>query len=242
MIRPLYKAQEPFMEAPASHGYMGVIMYDDTEDKVQCHICGKWFKHLSSHVHVTHDISGDAYKDRFGLARKIALCGVSVSRNRRVIIEKAIKRGVINALRNTKAFYRRRTYRNGQAAMSFKNRNGLCDLQMHSRYLVVKEIVGHEPLGPDLKKHDSRLYGAIGNKFGGLNKYKKKIGVAINAIGRKAMEDIELVAHLRRWASENSSRPRPTDFMVAKNGYPGRTVFQKHFGSWSNALRTAGIK
>ena len=40
MIKPLYKAQAPFMEVKRGYGYQGVVMYDDAEDKVQCHICG----------------------------------------------------------------------------------------------------------------------------------------------------------------------------------------------------------
>lgn len=44
MIKPLYKAQAPFMEVKRGYGYQGVVMYDDAEDKVQCHICGGGIK------------------------------------------------------------------------------------------------------------------------------------------------------------------------------------------------------
>ena len=36
MIRPLYKSVEPFMEVPMGHGFLGVVMYDEDDDKVQC--------------------------------------------------------------------------------------------------------------------------------------------------------------------------------------------------------------
>ena len=79
MIRSLYKAQEPFMLAPDGHGYMGVVMYDDVTDSVQCHICGKWFEHLGIHSVKGHKLSADEYKLRFGLTMRTALCGKEIS-------------------------------------------------------------------------------------------------------------------------------------------------------------------
>lgn len=242
MIRPLYKAHEPFMEAPAAYGFLGVIMYDDKEDKVQCHVCGGWYRHVGSHAHVTHKISGEDYKDRFGLTRKIALCSMAVSKKRAAVMNNLRSSGRMPPCkRMSKSFYKRRKYRNGQATVSFKNRNGLCDLQMFTRYEVVKNIVGREPTCNDLRKYDSSLMGVIGNR-GTLNEYKESIGKPTRARARPSIPDIELVAQLRKWAKENNNRPRSCDFLIKKNGYASRTVFQEHFGSWNNALRIAGIK
>ena len=216
-------------------------MYDDTEDKVQCHICGKWWRHVGSHVHVSHDMSAREYKDQFGLTQKIALCATSISRTRSRIMSRAIDDGKIVYKPQTRAFYKRRKYRNGQVTMSFKNSNGLCDLQMLTRYMVVKKIVGREPSLKELQKYDSPLAGVICNR-GGINKYKRSIGEETRSKARPSIPDIELIAQLRRWTHENNSRPRPTDFRVKKDGYTSYSVFCDHFGSWNNALRVAGIK
>ena len=51
------------------YGQAGILAYDDVEDKVQCHICGKWFRGLNNHVWKTHDLSADDYREEFGLNR-----------------------------------------------------------------------------------------------------------------------------------------------------------------------------
>ena len=35
MIKPLYKAVEPFMEVKSGYGYQGVLLYDDIADRLQ---------------------------------------------------------------------------------------------------------------------------------------------------------------------------------------------------------------
>lgn len=51
------------------YGEVGILAYDEIEDKVQCHICGKWFRGLNTHVLRTHGWSGDDYREEFGLNR-----------------------------------------------------------------------------------------------------------------------------------------------------------------------------
>jgi len=41
--------------------------YDPVEDLVQCQLCMKWFKGLTSHIPRIHKITGDQYKEKFGL-------------------------------------------------------------------------------------------------------------------------------------------------------------------------------
>ena len=154
---------------------------------------------------------------------------------------RAIDDGKIVYKPQTRASYKRRKYRNGQVTMSFKNSNGLCDLQMLTRYMVVKKIVGREPSHKELYKYDSPLAGVIANR-GGINKYKRSIGEATRSKARPSIPDIELIAQLRKFAKDNKCRPRSKDFVVKKNGYSGLTAFSDHFGSWNNALRVAGIK
>jgi hypothetical protein len=49
------------------YGELGVLAYDGTEDKVQCHICGEWFRALATHVLRTHGWTADEYRQEFGL-------------------------------------------------------------------------------------------------------------------------------------------------------------------------------
>jgi len=51
------------------YGQPGILSYDENEDKVQCHICGRWFRSLATHVNRRHGWSADDYREEFGLNR-----------------------------------------------------------------------------------------------------------------------------------------------------------------------------
>lgn len=51
------------------YGQLGVLAYDAVEDKVECHICGQWFRGLNNHVLRTHGLTVDEYRMEFGLNR-----------------------------------------------------------------------------------------------------------------------------------------------------------------------------
>jgi len=55
------------------YGELGVLA--DDGDKAQCHICGKWFRHLGNHTSRTHGITPEDYKEAFGLNRQTGLIG-----------------------------------------------------------------------------------------------------------------------------------------------------------------------
>lgn len=46
----------------------GTITYD-SRGYVVCHICGRAYVRLGSHVHESHDMTIDEYKEKFGLCR-----------------------------------------------------------------------------------------------------------------------------------------------------------------------------
>jgi hypothetical protein len=48
-------------------------------NKVQCLLCGKWFKTLHQHLGRTHDVTVDDYRERYGLPWRRGLCGAGTS-------------------------------------------------------------------------------------------------------------------------------------------------------------------
>ena len=50
-------------------GQLGVLAYDEAEDKIQCHLCGKWFRGLNNHVRASHSFTVEEYREEFGLNR-----------------------------------------------------------------------------------------------------------------------------------------------------------------------------
>lgn len=78
-------------------GEVGLLAYDAIEDKVQCHMCGKWFQFLPGHLR-KHGVTGFEYKEQFGLNRSHALCGKANSRYRSSLCRKLRAEGKFNLM------------------------------------------------------------------------------------------------------------------------------------------------
>ncbi len=51
-------------------------------DKIQCLLCGKWYKELSLHLRRIHDVTPDDYREKYGIPWKQGLTGC-ISYNKR---------------------------------------------------------------------------------------------------------------------------------------------------------------
>lgn len=231
------------MEVIKGHGYLGVMLYDDVNDKVQCHICGLWYAHVGKHAQMKHKVMADDYKQTYGLTFGTALCSVGLSAKKSSQTLKCIEAGTIRQDIAVKAAaYNKKTKRKyrqvGIQTPQYSNRNGLCDLQIRHRYDIVRQIVGHEPTQNEIIKYDRKLFHCgIVPRWGNLNTYKEMIGVKPRErYAPNKLPIIEYVGRLRKFAKDNCRKPKTTDFKSKT------TSFYRVFGSWSNALRTAGLK
>src|SRR3990167_9614897 len=48
-------------------GTKGVLAQNESGDRIQCHLCGRWYKHLGVHVEARHRWNTKDYKREFGL-------------------------------------------------------------------------------------------------------------------------------------------------------------------------------
>ncbi|WP_061294140.1 MucR family transcriptional regulator [Herbidospora cretacea] len=64
------------------HGRIGELACDEVTGEVQCHLCGRSFRALGSHIRV-HDLTADAYREAFGLFATKALTSQELSETRR---------------------------------------------------------------------------------------------------------------------------------------------------------------
>ena len=62
-------------------------------DKIQCLLCGKWFKRLHTHLKMIHGISSDEYREMYSLPWKHGLCGKEYSLKFRKIMKKRRENG-----------------------------------------------------------------------------------------------------------------------------------------------------
>ena len=68
------KGEPPFMKVKGGYGFMGVIAEDVETGKLECHICGKWFAQLSTHITLGHRMDNcDQYRRDYGLFQGTAL-------------------------------------------------------------------------------------------------------------------------------------------------------------------------
>jgi predicted nucleic acid-binding Zn-ribbon protein len=75
-------------------GKLGELAYDPDEDRVQCHLCGEWFRLLgSSHLRRTHGWTLAEYREAFHLPAKVAACSRDLSMRQSAHATSQIKRG-----------------------------------------------------------------------------------------------------------------------------------------------------
>ena len=67
--------------------------YFADEDKIQCLLCGKWFKKLGPHLQVIHEITQNEYRAEFGLPWSHGLACKNLSNHFSKIMTKRIKNG-----------------------------------------------------------------------------------------------------------------------------------------------------
>lgn len=244
MIRPLYSAREPFVKSESGFGYMGVVEYDEKEDKVRCHECGEFFEYLWPHLRLVHRVGIDAHRIKYGLNFNQPLCGIKLSEQRRLQMTEKIQRIGHKALkRRFKRSRKQAAPRHiGTATEAQKNKNGLCDLQMKTRYKIIEEDLGHQPTTQELRKIDHALLSAIERRYKTLNNFRALVGgQPMTAQDYQTKTEAEIVDSLVRWKKENGRTPVTRDFQKAINGYPQITTIYGHFGSLKNALSLAGL-
>ncbi len=64
---------------------LGELVYDSDDDRVQCHLCGGWFRFVgSAHLRLTHGWTLDRYRQAFYLLRETPTCARGMSEALRV--------------------------------------------------------------------------------------------------------------------------------------------------------------
>ena len=53
--------------AGRAHGEIGVLAYDELDDRIQCHVCGGWYQKLESRHLRLHGLTVPSYKECYGL-------------------------------------------------------------------------------------------------------------------------------------------------------------------------------
>ena len=141
-VFPLYKEKPPFAEFKGGKGFLGVLLYDSNEDKVQCHLCGKWFLSLGAHINGIHKISSLDYKESVGLNRHTPLNSIGTRKlqQKRAIEQYPRKKDKLES--GHKDYFKVNEHlgsKGRKRRLQYANSFATCDLQLKDRFLKLKE-------------------------------------------------------------------------------------------------------
>jgi len=145
----MYNYKEPFMKFKSefgSFGFEGVLLFDGTSDKVQCHLCGDWFKSLPHHIFREHNMRSSYYKSLVGLRQTTALIGEST---REKLILSAINSKKVNNLipgrQKTNEQREKISYTLKNSCRETQNERGTCPEQLIERLKTRAKELGRCP-------------------------------------------------------------------------------------------------
>lgn len=251
----LYKQKAPFV--PSGKSVLGALEYDEATDKVRCHECGGWFKHVGSHLSPAHSMTSREYKRKHGLRSGAALCGYRVSSvmsSKHTLNENFVQRShdpevrlkaaSASARSNRESKERRLKSGEGTSLLLAENRNinGKCHAQILERLTVLRERIGRTPSRSDIRD-DGMSYKSILAAFNvsTLGAVMSLLRFAKTSPGRQTPKYPKelLVEMLRDFYVRNHRLPCGKDY---GRTLPGQVNFHKQFGSMRSAIKEAGLE
>jgi len=172
-----WKKPEPFLNKEDIKKYY-------SGDRIQCLVCGKWFKSLGVHLNKTHNMSIDDYKKMFGLPWSIGLCSSETAkkfqRNAKMLREKGfLLTGIISEEHEKKVHKkgsRRITPAHSKDRSDFFKKLGLQCRCKHLDLKVCKQLESEGLIHKEIGKYFGVSQGTISRFMRGGNKYQQQEG------------------------------------------------------------------
>lgn len=172
-IIPIQKCQPPYQKVDDGYfGYQGVVLLDEILDRVQCHICGRWYKALSGHLKI-HETTATNYKERFGLYKNEPLMRLKTLYLFRIKNNSVSKENLKNGAPLFNSTKRPKIYSSHSNKVQFRNKYGTCDAQLKMRI----EIAIKKHNGIPTSKQESNLYRCFQRRFGSYEQGLKHYGI-----------------------------------------------------------------
>lgn len=226
--------KEPFIQLEgAVPGYPRGVLLKDDQDRPLCAYCGRTFDNLGKHTQARHGLTATQYKDEVGLLQKSALVSEK-GRQDRIAARLRNPESVLRLLSHRRSHPETSRQRIGQRTEEFRNKTGTCREQLLARAKVVAQS------GPLTQK---RLM-AYGIRSPQVARYWGTLDALREAVGRyegrhRPWKDADLREALTSLAADIGRVPSDSD--LRRFGLPAFATFVRHFGTWADALRTAGL-
>ena len=195
------------------HGELGVLAGDG--QRVQCHVCGRWFKSLAAHASMLHGLSPDEYRATFGLRARTALVGQALSELRRKLAAPRLRAWQpLHAHLITDQTWEERSQRRRTAVLALESRRDPKNVQRW-RELSMRAQDKRRVLFTD-PEYRARVGEHISQGKGGRVQVNCTICDQTMLVKRSAANDFAhhlcsdpcIAEFRRRWASQLSGLPR----------------------------------
>lgn len=99
LSRDIRRQQRESSRAVAPRGALppsGHVVGDDDGERIQCHECGRFYAGLNHHVRMSHHMSADLYREKWGLARGQSLSSPASQARQRIAYEAKVAAGLLS--------------------------------------------------------------------------------------------------------------------------------------------------
>jgi hypothetical protein len=211
-VVPLFAFKEPLVPFEGGFGYQGILLMNEKDDTLQCHLCGEWVSFLAKHSLFAHGINAKDYRKKTGLLRGTAL----LNNASRIRMSESAKQRVAHSplfpplKGKTWTDEQRKRYEDGmtgRASMEAKNKHGTCPAQLLDRLRADAERLGRTPQAASCPYSRAiyRTYGTWGNAL-------KLAGLEPNRVGKLPLQREDLLDALRRFKEREGRFPLASDF------------------------------
>lgn len=233
--------KEPLTRVNDGYGFYGTIAYDKSEKYTQCHVCGFFFENLGMHVNKKHGKSSEQYKQEFGLPVTLSLKAPkshSYQWETWQSLSAEVRQKKLKQLAEARS--RPMPASISKKSLYVKNLEGRCPEQLLDKIITLKQKLGHTPSSTEfVKAYGSGFLGSIRLTFGTWNEALKLLNLAPKKHGGEREYDKEnLLDMLRNFYERKGREPMSSD---QAGLLPSRQTYTRHFGSWTNAKKEAGV-
>lgn len=249
--------KEPLKVVPEGEGfgYFGAVTTTKDGDGIQCHLCGKFFMHLSGHLVSKHKTNTREYKEQFDLAYTTPLTADNYREKMKITMLEMVakmtpeeKQKYIDARRSDFKRARQSRGTNGKKiTLETKNKRGTCPDQLIDQLRQCAKALGKAPSKGEFISWSKtqRFVHKIYDTFGSFKKAIELAGLSLPPGKRpgpnenREYEDEELLEYLKIFYEQTGKSPTQTDWY--SHDLPNYNAYIKKFGSIMKARELAEI-
>jgi hypothetical protein len=238
IVYPGYK--EPMVTVSDGFGYMGAVGTTPDGEKLECHICGKHFARLSSHIGAAHSINAQEYREKFSLGATTPLIAEEPRKRYMARYQANFTEERKDQVRRLSIEYRNSGAKKGSNPYHLVRRNklGKCPDQVLEKIKELAVELGHPPSYMEFTaKHGFEFQGPFRTLHGGYSAAVRACGM-VTANDAKTFDRMQMLVAINEFRDKYGRDPLWSDFK-SHPMFPDTTVYWRVFGGIKEARKLA---